>query len=150
MKGIVLVALVALGSGCDPGGAGAAGLITLGQGVNPEEFTTLRICATPEPEVPPMTGFLDTCEILQNEKVADIKFPHPYEITAGLGPSDHEKWRLVVFLTSDEASVKPESNEPFGLTLFSVGGCVANEVEQFCGVTPGVDVMLTFAGGGGS
>lgn len=149
MKVIVVTALAALG-GCDPGGAGASGVISLGQGVTTEGFTTLRICATPEPEVPPTSGFLDTCEILVNESVADIKFPHPYEITAGLGPSDHEKWRLVIFLTSDESSVKPESGEPFGLTLFSVGGCAAGEIDQYCGVTPGVDVTLLLGGGGGS
>jgi hypothetical protein len=148
IKAVVLVGLAALGSGCDPGGAGASGLISLGQGVTTEGFTTLRFCATPEPETPPTSGFLDTCEILVNEKVADIKFPHPYELTAGLGPSEHPKWRLVVFLTSDETSVKPASGEPFGLTLFQVGGCVANEVEQFCGVTPGVDILLTGGGGG--
>lgn len=150
MKVIVVMALAALGSGCDPGGAGASGVISLGQGVTTDGFTTLRICATPEPEVPPTSGFLDTCEILVNESVADIKFPHPYEITAGLGPSDHEKWRLVIFLTSDESSVKPESGEPFGLTLFSVGGCAAGEIDQYCGMTPGVDVTLLLGGGGGS
>ena len=149
IQAIVSMSLFALGSGCDPGGAGASGVISLGPGVTAEGFTTLRICATPEPEVPPMSGFLDTCEILQNEKVADIKFPHPYEISAGLGTSSHAKWRLVIFLTSDETSVKPESNEPFGLTLFSVGGCGAGYIEgEYCGVTPGVDVTLT--GGGGS
>lgn len=99
--------------------------------------------------MPPTSGFLDKCELLLNEKVSDIKFPHPYEITAGLGTTDYEKWRLVVFLTNDEASVKPESNEPFGLTLFSIGSCGGGDyVEEYCGVTPAVDVMLT--GGGGS
>src|SRR5687768_3590965 len=134
----VVLSLVALGTGCDPGGAGASGVISLGPGVTTDGFTTLRICATPEPEVPPTSGFLDTCELLQNEAISDIKFPHPYEVSAGLGTTEHEKWRLVIFLTSDEASVKPAANEPFGLTLFSVGSCAGGSeyVDEYCGVTP--------------
>jgi hypothetical protein len=150
IKASLAMTLCALGTGCDPGGAGASGVISLGPGVTAEGFTTLRICATPEPEVPPTSGFLETCELLENENVSDIKFPHPYEISAGLGTTDHEKWRLVIFLTSDETSVKPTSEEPFGLTLFSVGSCGAGYIDEYCGVTPAVDVTLAIGGGGPS
>lgn len=144
-----MLALGAASSGCDPNGAGAAGVISLGAGVSTEGFTTLKFCAAPEPEEspegspegPPAGSFPETCEISQEVSLTDVKFPYPYEINAGLGTTEHPRWRLVVWLTADAKSTKPASGDPFALMLYSVASCGAG-VEQYCGLTSGVDLVL--------
>lgn len=145
MRGIagvfLTLALCAASSGCDPNGAGAAGLVSLGPGVSTEGFTNLKFCAAPEPAEPPAESFPATCELSLDVSLADVKFPYPYEISAGIGTTEHDRWRLVVWMTADAKSTKPASGEPFGLMLFSVASCGAG-VEEYCGITSGVDLIL--------
>jgi hypothetical protein len=132
-------------TGCDPGGPGASGEVRLGSGVEPSNFKTLELRASPDPDKsfdPAKPDFPASSEwSLPGEDLTKITFPHAYELGAGIGTTSHRDWRLFAWLSAGDATDVPKSGEPFGTTLFGIAEC-GSVIDDYCGVTAEVHVTI--------
>ena len=165
-KTILMLMMAAVGSGCipfgDPGGSGAAGEISLGKGVDPSAFKTLKIVAVVDtglpfdPAHPVFTGPAPEATFswpASNEDLKTVTFPHTYLSGEAVGTTDVERWRLFAWLSAQDEAVNvpeagftsgaepfPLSGEPYGTAALAVDGC--GSFGGFCGVTQGVNITL--------
>ena len=139
----VVSALLILGA-CDPEGPGARGLVSLGDGVVPGDFTALAMAAFPEsaasfdPSVRPPAE-----STLYHEWVSlsEITFPYSYKVGASLGTTETPDWRVVIWLSRKESPDWLASGDVYGTAVFRVADC-SFEFGDYCGVTDDVDVVI--------
>ena len=140
-----------LAAGCDPGGPGVAGDVSLGASVSPAMFQTLIVRAVPDTgtafdpakpvfDVPPPAG--ETAWANTSAPLMGLTFPFPYSVGGGVGTTTQEKWRLFAWLSAgtDTAALGPKTGEPFGMTTFSVVSC--EQFGDYCQTTEGVNVVI--------
>lgn len=150
LRGLAVVAAsMALGMvalGCDPIGPGASGVVRLGEGVTAEGFETLEVRIFPATKKDwtiadgvPAEGELH----IQRYRLAGLSFPTVYEVSSGVGVSDEQTWRLLVWLSKEPiagAPSKPATGDPWGNRTFELLPCQG--FGGYCNVTSGVDVTL--------
>jgi hypothetical protein len=150
----LVLAVLAITTGCDPLGPSAEGVVSLGPGVEPAGATSLELRLVPErstefsPGDSVVTGNrCDNGNAFQNGisasfAIADVTFPFAYDLSCGIGTSDHSHWRVIAFLhkgTQQAAVIAP--GEWFGTSDFTARGCGIG-IDGYCGVTTDVDVVL--------
>ncbi len=151
VRSLVLVLVAALGAtGCDPGGPGASGEVSLGPGVEPAGFQTFNIIAAAEAQTPfdPAAPVFPTTLAYESDAapfpvqdpLAGMTFPSHYQTGQNLGTASQSSWRIFIWLSRSSAESSPSSGEPYGTTPFTVPGC--GVAGGFCGVTTGVDVTI--------
>jgi hypothetical protein len=131
---------------CDPGGPGAAGIITLGEGADPSLYSTLILAAYGnagdefDPAVledpPSPTDF-----VIETLALADVAFPYDYTLSYGVGTSEYADWRIVGWFSTDETAAAPGATDPLGTTTFEIAECGAF-FGGYCDVTDGVDFII--------
>jgi hypothetical protein len=135
-------------AGCDPGGPGAAGTISLDPAVDPTEFVTLQIRAFPDAEAgfDAADGVPQAGELYASSyDLSEIEFPYDYMIGGGVGTTEHRRWRVLAWLSAtepvDALPEGPASGEFFGTTLFMVDAC-GGTFDGYCDLTTGVDFTI--------
>ena len=99
---LVLAALTGPLASCDPGGPGAEGTISLDPEIDLADYRTLELRAFPDPGAgydaasgAPAEGEL----FASSYDLADITFPYGYLIGGGVGTTDHQRWRILAWLS---------------------------------------------------
>ena len=141
-----LTCVVAIG--CDPGGPGAEGTISLDSGVDATGYATLELRAFPEPEAGfdvasgvPADGEL----YVMSHDIAEVEFPYGYLIGGGVGTTEFKHWRVLAWLaeaeSTDVPAEGPASGEWYGTTQFVVDEC-GGAFGDYCSITNGVDFTI--------
>ena len=148
IRSVFAALLCSLAIGCDPGGPGAEGVISLGPEIDPADYSTLELRAFPDPEA----GF-DVSEgvpaggelFAVSHDLAEVEFPFEYLIGGGVGTTEFQRWRVLAWLAVAEPEAAgadgPASGEWYGTTLFVVDAC-GGTVGGYCGLTKGVDFTI--------
>jgi hypothetical protein len=136
--------------GCDPEGAGASGVITLGEGVDASAFRTINVTAIVDtgkpfdPKQPVFTASEQTDGWLPfRQDLSVTKFPLEYQVSQGVGTTPNEHWRVFAWLTAQDigGSNAPASAEPYGTATVTIGEC-GGAFGDYCGVTDGVNITI--------
>lgn len=141
-----LVCLAALG--CDPGGPGAEGTISLAPELDASLYATLELRAFPEPEgeFDVLDGAPTSGEIfVQRHDLADIEFPFEYLLGGGVGTTEFKRWRVLAWLSATKSDAElpngPVAGEWYGTATFAVKEC-GGMFDGYCGVTGGVNLTI--------
>jgi len=143
---MVLAAISALFvlAGCDPGGPGASGTVSLDPAVDVTGALTLELAAFPDPGdgYDPYTPLPEAGELYRRSlDLLDIEFPCDYLIGGGVGTTDSRQWRLLAWLSTAEEPEGLDPGEWFGTTTFTIKKC-GSFFGGYCGVRGGVDLTI--------
>lgn len=130
---------------CDPLGPGAIGQLIISPDIPLATGRRLEMRAFADDGKPfdPATvnwsgqGWL----LAQSWDLAGISFPFSYEIGGGMGYTDHQRWRLVAWISGSEGAVQPRNGEWYGSRLFNLDEC-GMPFPGYCGVTVEVDLAI--------
>jgi len=138
--------MAALVLACDPIGPGAIGEATLGDEVSTDGFVSLEVRIFPtkgkawtiKDGVP-----ADRSLHVHRYPLSSVRFPFTYEVSSGVGVSDDQEWRALLFLSKTpvvDGLPQPVSGDVYGTGTFELLACTG--FSGFCNVTSGVDVRL--------
>ena len=130
--------------GCNVHGPGVAGLVALDPGIDAAEFTTLEIRAFPDEEEtfdPAVDGMPEIDpDFSLGVEIVEGMFPYEYYMKKHIGPSDHQRWRVVAWISPQVESELPEVGDWWGTMGFDVPECGYR--SDFCFVAEGVDLVV--------
>ena len=130
---------------CDPPGPGAAGTITLPDGVSTSGYTHIEVRAfAREGAAFDVNAVLPgEYDVPSTEVAIDAPGPWLYEASYGMGGTEDEHWRVVAWLAGDDAidSARIPPGAPYGTRDFDIAGCGIFGPD-YCGTTQGVDLVL--------
>ncbi len=140
--GLALASSLAL-FGCDPGGPGATGTISLAPDITTDGFSTLEIRGTPDDGKPidfvnPPAADPDWSLSLPLD---EFGLPFTYDIGPSIGSTPSEKWRMLAWLSVSGGGDGPKSGEPFGMTAFGLQSC-GLILDDYCGKVPEVNFTI--------
>lgn len=133
--------------GCDPGGPGASGTISLGAGIDHSKFATLAIRIFPDARADfdpaaPLPAASGGGPQARDEPLSALQFPYRYQLGEPLGTTPDRDWRLVAWLsraTGNVPAIAP--GDVFCTVRFQIAGC-GLFVGGYCGNTDGTDCTL--------
>lgn len=139
-------AWTAILTACDPIGPGASGQATLGESVSRDGFSSLevRIFPTRNQAWTVKDGVPEDRSVhLQRYPLSSVQFPFTYEVSSGVGVSDDQEWRALLWLSKTpvvDGPPQPVTGDVYGTGTFELLPCTG--FSGFCNVTSGVDVRL--------
>jgi len=130
---------------CDPMGPTAVGVVRLSPEASAEGGLTLEVRAFAE-EIMPWVGPEESLAghewLLESSRPLEgMTFPLEYEVGGQLGTSEHEEWRVLVWIARSEAREVPQSGEWFGTVTFSLDDC-GILFSSYCGVAMDLEVEI--------
>ena len=134
-----------LGVACDPQGPGAMGRLTVSPEADIDSGRTLEIRTFPDDgqAFDPATANLSDREWLRRESwdLTRMELPSVYQVGGEMGYTDHERWRLVIWIAESEDVERPRSGEWYGTRLFNLNEC-GMPFSGYCSITDEVDIDI--------